>query len=241
MSSILDQQGYETLQAISDAKAFNKWMYDTIAPYLKGAVIEIGSGIGNISEHLLTKADSVYLTDLDQAYCDILKQKFGTLPNTAGISQVDLVSPEFELQYRNLINRFDSLIALNVIEHIENDDLAISNAIQLIKPGGQLIILVPAYQFLYNKIDKKLSHYRRYTKKSLTTLLGKHSDIIHNQYFNLSGIPGWFVSGGFLNNDTVKPSQMSLFNKLVPVFKIADKVTFNQAGLSVIAVSKKAV
>jgi hypothetical protein len=111
----------------------------------------------------------------------------------------------------------------------------------LLKTGGTLVILVPAYQFLYNKFDKELEHYRRYTKASLNSLFKKANfKIIHNQYFNAIGILGWFVSGRLLGNNLIPEDQMKAYNTLVPIFRILDKLVLNIFGLSVITVGKKA-
>ena len=71
------------------------------------------------------------------------------------------------------------------MEHIKDDHLAIKNMVKLLKPGGNLVILVPAYQALYNNFDTTLEHYRRYNKKSLTSLMGNYGEIISAFYFNM--------------------------------------------------------
>jgi 2-polyprenyl-3-methyl-5-hydroxy-6-metoxy-1,4-benzoquinol methylase len=235
-----DPIGEKTLAAIAAADNFNKWMYNTIRPYIKGDILEIGSGIGNISQFFLQNKGNITLTDLRSSYCEILEQKFGDYPNLKAVLKVNLTHPEFETEYASLLESYDTIVALNVVEHIENDELAIANCHKLLKPGGHVIILVPAYQWLYNKFDKGLEHFRRYTRKRLTDLIRKNDfEIIHSQYFNLVAIAGWFVSGSILKKETIPEGQMGIFNKLVPVFKVVDKVIFNSAGISTICVGKK--
>jgi SAM-dependent methyltransferase len=235
-----DPIGEETLEALAGAHNFNKWMYDTIAPYVKGELMEIGSGIGNISAFFLNNKTNTTLTDLRTNYCDILQKKFGSYPNLKGIRKVDLVMPDFEKNYPELIGQFDSIVALNVVEHIEDHELAIANCKKLLRSGGHIIILVPAYQFLYNQFDKELGHFRRYTKKKLKTLISSQGfEIIYSTYFNSVGMAGWFVSGSVLKKKVIPGGQLKLYNKLVPAIKMADKVVFRQMGLSTIAVGKK--
>ncbi len=231
----IDVDGQATLEAIDKADNFNEWMYQTIKPYCKGRVLEIGSGIGNISRYFLRDNFDITFSDIRTSYCDVLLQKFPA----SKILEIDLVDANFDTKFANLFNMFDAVYALNVVEHIKDDNLAIANAKKLLKENGNLIILVPAYQFLYNRFDTVLEHYRRYTKSSLNALLGKHFEIMHAQYFNFIGTFGWFFSGSVLKKNTVPAGQMSLFNKLVIVFKLADKILFNKAGLSVISVGKK--
>ena len=102
-----------------------------------------------------------------------------------------------------------------------------------------MVILVPAYKWLYNKLDENLEHYRRYTKTGLKKLMQKHLDVIHAQYFNLAGIAGWFFTGSVLKKKVIPTSNIRIYNILVPFFKFADKLVFNRAGLSVIVVGKK--
>jgi SAM-dependent methyltransferase len=235
-----DPIGEETLEALAGAHNFNKWMYDTIAPYVKGELMEIGSGIGNISAFFLDNKVNTTLTDLRTNYCEILQKKFGSYPNLRGIKKVDLVQPDFEKVYSDLIGKFDSIVALNVVEHIEDHELAIRNCYKLLRQGGHIIILVPAYQFLYNRFDKELGHFRRYTKKKLKNLIATQGfEIIFSTYFNSVGMAGWFVSGSVLKKKVIPSGQLKLYNKLVPAFKVADKVVFKQMGLSTIAVGKK--
>ncbi len=235
-----DPIGEKTLAAISGANKFNEWMYETVKPYCHGHVLEIGSGIGNISQYFLRDNLSVTLTDLRQTYCEVLEQKFKNYPNLKGIIKVNLTHPNFETEYANLLASFDSIVALNVVEHIENDSLALANCYKLLKPNGHVVILVPAYKWLFNKFDVGLEHFRRYTKKRLVQLIaGNNFEIKHSQYFNAVAIAGWFVSGTILRRETIAEGQMGLFNKLVPILKIIDKVIANRFGISTICVGVK--
>ena len=236
----IDQEGAQTLDVISEAKRFNYWMYNTIKPYCKGKVLEIGSGIGNISKFLLADQFPTVLTDIRTVYCDQLQLKFDHFPNLLSVEVMDLIDPDFETKFQNYLHSFDTVFALNVVEHIFDDDLAIKNANRLLKKNGHLIILVPAFQTLYNGFDKALEHYRRYTAQSLSTIFTKNNfKVIHTQYFNAAGILGWYVSGKLQKNETIPQNQMKLFNTLVPIFKLVDKAIFHSVGLSVIAVGRK--
>jgi len=236
----VDVIGEQTLANITEADKFNLWMYETIKPYVKGHLLEVGSGIGNISEHFLAAKTLTTLTDLRQNYCDKLAAKFKGAPTLEGIIKVNLVHPDFEKVYAHLLGKYDSIVALNVVEHIENDKLAIANCYKLLNSGGHIIILVPAYQVLYNKFDKGLEHFRRYTLSGLQQVISNGNfDIIHSQYFNFVGIAGWFISGSILRKEIIPEGQMKLYNKLVPIFKIIDKVLFNKVGLSAICIGRK--
>ena len=231
----IDLEGLETLSVIEKANKFNKWMYETIKPYSKGRILEIGCGIGNISEFFINDNFDIVLSDLRDNYIEIVKNKF-----TNEVIKIDLVDVDFDTKHKDLIGTFDTVFALNVVEHIKDDHKAIENCKKLLKNQGHLIILVPAYQTLFNNFDVELEHYRRYTQKSLKQLIKANQlNIIKTFSFNVIGILGWFVSGSILKKKTIPEGQMGLFNTLVPVFKLADILTFKKIGLSVICISVK--
>lgn len=236
----IDEVGLSTLDNLSAADQLNDWMFESIQPYVKGKTLEIGSGIGNISGCFVKHHVPLYVSDYSDHYCNLLKQKFANEPLIRDIFQIDLATLDFENRYASLIGKFDTVFALNVVEHIGNDGWAIANCKKLLAPGGHLIILVPAYMLLYNGFDKELEHFRRYTRASLKQLFqAQHFKIIKSWYFNLAGILGWFVSGTILRKKTLPAGQLSFYNKLVPIFRIADRLIRNKMGLSVIAVGKK--
>lgn len=236
----VDQEGLEILDVISEAPRFNHWMYNTIKPYCKGQILEVGSGIGNISRCFLEDGANITLSDIRENYCSILSENFKSYSNCGGVQLLDLVAPDFETRYASQLESYDTVYALNVVEHIKDDALAIQNCRKLLKKDGHLVILVPAYQKLYNGFDVELEHYRRYNRQMLNNLISNNGfSLVHHQYFNFMGIFGWWFSGNVLKKKSIPRGQMRLYNTLVPIFKIIDQCVFKQAGLSVISVGKK--
>ncbi len=236
----IDAEGHETLEAIALADNFNEWMYQSIKPYCSGRILEIGSGTGNISQYFLAEKQPIMLSDIRENYCKLLSEKFSNDKSLLGVKKIDLVSPAFENEYGDMTESFDTVYALNVVEHIENDELAIANAKKFLKKGGTLIILVPAYQMLYNRFDKELYHFKRYTASKMGDLFLKNGFSLQKKfYFNALGIAGWFVSGSLLKNRIIPESQLSFYNSIVPLAKLADALLFRSIGLSVIIVGKK--
>jgi len=230
-----DERGYQTLEVIAKADKFNQWMFETIRPYCHGHVLEIGSGIGNISRFFLQAGYSVTLSDTDEYYVDHLKKNF----TGSDIISIDLVHQNFHEKYVQLFQAFDTVVYLNVLEHIKDDDQAIENCRHLIKPGGSMVVLVPAYDFLFSKMDKELQHYRRYTSKKLAAMASKKNFFVKKLfYFNAMGILAWMY-GKFFGLQSIPSKKMRLFNDMVPLAKFIDRILFRKAGLSVIMVAQK--
>lgn len=234
----IDHEGMQTLEAISQANHFNHWMYHTIKPYCKGNILEIGSGIGNITKEFIKSDIKITASDIRNNYCSYLSNNYDDYLND--ILLLDIIDPNFDQKFKKYFGSFDTIFALNIVEHVKDDNLAIANCKKLLKKDGHLIILVPAYQALYNKFDKELEHFRRYNLKTLSKLFtDNHLEIIHRQYFNFVAILGWWFSGSVLKKKTIPEGQMKLYNSLVPIFKIIDKIVLNKIGISSIVVGKK--
>lgn len=235
-----DAAGSHTLQVISKATLFNKWMYEAFRNQLKGEVLEIGSGIGNISRQVMQDNLSLSLSDYNPEYFEWLNKEFNAEKNIKEILQIDLLHKNFETEYSRLKENYDSIFLLNVIEHLDDDAKAIENCRFILKTGGNLVLLAPAYEWLYCNLDKELGHFRRYTLKNLIEVLRKKGMVTTNkQYFNFAGIAGWLLFGKLLNHKLIGKGEMNAFNTLVPFVKWLDKFIFNKAGLSIILTSQK--
>lgn len=235
-----DPSGLQTLERFSGIGNFNRWMYDQIAPFCGGHILEIGSGIGNISAFLLERYPEVSLSDIRPEYCRRLEQAFGGRSSLRGIYPIDLAAGDIAAAYPQLAGVFDTVIALNVVEHIHDHGLAVRNAHRLLKRGGRVVILVPAYKWLYNSLDKELGHFRRYTRRRLADLLSdRELRVVHTQYFNAAAIPGWWVAGSLLKMKEIRQGALRWYDRLVPLFRLTDGLTRKSFGISVIAVAEK--
>lgn len=235
-----DPAGLETLEQFADARRFNRWLFNAIAPWCRGQLLEVGSGIGNLSAFFLDSGLQLTASDLRKEYCYQLQKKFGNHQGLQQVVNLDLVAPDFNSRYASLKASFDTVVALNVVEHIRNDHLAIAHCHQLLKPGGMLVILVPAYQWLYNSFDEELGHYKRYNARRLSMLMKRQElDVIKTRYFNAAGILGWWLNGSLLRKRIIPGNQLKAFDKLVPALKLMDSISFQRIGLSVIAIGRK--
>ncbi len=227
--------GYYILVAVRNARRFNEWMYRRISPYVGQRVLEAGCGIGNLTE-LLLDSDRLVVSDFDTFYVEMITRRFGHLENMRSLF-MDLTCDD---HYAALADeRLDTIICLNVMEHIAADETVLNHFYETLEPGGHAIILVPQHPWLYAPVDKVLGHERRYTEEELAGKLDKAGfEVVYQEGFNKLGALGWFVSGKLLRKDHLSPGQMKLFNRILPIAKLIEHVP-GWPALSTIAVGRK--
>lgn len=237
MSDQFSQEGDQNLKILAGANKFTLWMYEQIKPYLKGHILEIGSGRGNYSKLIIKDFanNKITLSEIDENYIADLQKTFPQ----ANVTTIKLnleKKPDFAS-----LPPIDSAFALNVLEHVEHDVDALNNLYEKLTPGGTIAILVPAHQFLYNCIDKSVGHYRRYNKKLMRTKVAQTKFKIKTQfYFNAISILGWYWGGNILKKDILSENKMQLLDKLVPVLRFIEKYILRKSiGMSLVTVLQK--
>jgi 2-polyprenyl-3-methyl-5-hydroxy-6-metoxy-1,4-benzoquinol methylase len=235
---MVDYEGHENLETAIKRKNFTKWVREETFSELKGNILEIGSGLGTYSEQIIKNNPNskITLSDISSLYVENLKKSF--LSNSVKVFKLDLNNKDDfkEIGY----DKFDSIIAINVLEHVKDDKFAFSELYKMLKNDGTLIILVPANKFLYNIIDKSIGHWRRYTKKELRNKLVEKNFVMEKIYsFNILGMFGWFLNGNIFKKREINKNASSLFDKLVPIMKILEKYSGRPFGLSIICYCKK--
>ena len=229
-----DAVGLETLRVMQEAWRYNAWQYRRIAPYVASRVCEIGSGIGSMSELLLsTPRERVVLTDRDAGYLRTLRQRFAARPPVA-VEWLDLPDPDAADRFQAY--RLDTVVALNVIEHIEDDMEAMRTIRAMLQPGGRFVMLVPALPALHGTLDQELGHFRRYTRSVLDARLaqaGFQAERIF--YFNLVGAFGWWFNARVLRRPQIAAAQVRWFDAFVPFLRFEDlfRLPFGQSVISV--------
>ncbi|UPT74095.1 MAG: class I SAM-dependent methyltransferase [Elusimicrobiota bacterium] len=135
---------------------------------------------------------------------------------------------------------FDTIVCMNVLEHIEDDAGTLKNFSAMLRPKGKLVLVVPAYQVLFNPLDSHDGHFRRYEKAELRSkLVDAGFSVVHESRFNLFGILGWFLNGTILRRKDLPSGQMGLFNKVAPFLFWLENLTGPPMGLSLLAVGAK--
>ncbi len=236
-----DYVGHENLELISQSHRFNDWMYGEIKPVLHGDVLEVGSGIGTFSEKIIRDLPSsnITLTDASLTYVRALEERFSNdHDNNIFTYKLDL---NCKTDYEQIgYEKFDSILAINVLEHIKNDEFALEELYKMLKSEGSLVVLVPCHKFLYNVIDTSIGHFRRYTEKDLESKARRAQFTIDRMfYFNMLGIVGWYINGNLGRNPKINSGAYKIFDKVVPLIKYSEKIVGKKVGLSLICYLKK--
>jgi len=218
-SDIYTESGPGILEAFTNARHFNRWMADTVRPYLGQDVLEIGAGIGNLSRHLAPRRKTYIAADIDEEHLVRLRSRLRHRPNLK-VRRCDLAKAE---DFRELAGSVDSVVCLNVVEHIEDDLVALRNLCSTLRPGGRAVVLVPQGQEIYGTLDEALGHFRRYSREELQAKMEQCGFRVERLLeFNRISRPGWYVTGRILKRSTLSARQLWLFDRLVWLWRRID-------------------
>jgi SAM-dependent methyltransferase len=227
--------GADILDRLAAAHRFNAWMAETVAPFAGRRVLEIGAGIGNLTRRLAPGRELYIASDIEGEHLSRLAARLSHRPNVR-TARVDLTRADDFAPLRGLV---DTVVCLNVVEHVEDDRLALRNLFDVLAPGGRAIILVPEGQRLYGELDRVLGHWRRYSQAELRQKMEQAGfEIEHLFGFNRVTRPGWWWNGRVLRRRTFSRLQLGIFDRLVWLWKRIDP-WLPWRGVSLIAVGRK--
>jgi SAM-dependent methyltransferase len=222
--------------AIETADNYTRWVLGNFAPYLGRRILEVGLGHGGYRRFLPAEAQYTGL-DIDSASVAAARER------NPGDSYVaaDVTDAEALASLRPMA--IDTVLCINVLEHIEQDSQAAENLLALLRPGGHLLVLVPAFSVLYSDLDRMAGHVRRYTLRDAARLAADGGQVVLRRYFNAVGGVGWLVNKAFrhssLDSGAVN-AQIQLFDRfVVPVAKAVDLLARPFFGQSMVCVIRK--
>lgn len=222
----------ESLEIMKAVDHYNQWLFSIISHFVHGDILEIGAGIGTFTLPL-THLGNVTTVDNNP---DCVARARELLKKTADVGFGDIETGKYFFGKR----RFDSIVCLNVLEHIKDDVAALANMYALLKPQGRLILLVPSHKFLYGALDERYGHWRRYSKKPLAENLKDVGFIIQGmRYLNWFGALGWFVNGRILGRNTLPGGPLSIFNIISRPALLVERYIQPPFGISVLAIGEK--
>jgi len=226
-----DEHGSQILARLSRAPRFNKWMADVIRPFCGQRVLEIGGGVGNLTLQLAPRWTFV-VSDINPLYLQTLASLKHERPYL-DVEYCDVTKLE---SFPRTTEGYDTVICLNVIEHVADDKAALSNIRSALAPDGRAIVLVPQGQWNFGTLDVGLGHERRYSRAGLTAVVesaGLHVERLIE--FNRVGTIAWYLNGRLLKRRTFSLIQVKMLNLLVPFMRAVDSF-FPMPPLSLIAI-----
>jgi SAM-dependent methyltransferase len=228
-----DPVGAHILRSLSRARKFSRWMSDVIRPWVGRTVLEIGAGIGNLTVHLVPR-DCYRATDINPDYLDYLANFALGKPYL----EVGTLHAEAAEEFAPFAGRFDTVVCLNVLEHLDEPVPVLQNFQRALSPGGRAIVLVPRGPSRFNSLDRALGHRMRYTRERLREVVAAAGFEVEAMFdFNRAGVVGWRFNG-LLGMTRFSRLQLKAFNSLVWLFRRVDRF-LPWPGLSLIVVCRK--
>jgi SAM-dependent methyltransferase len=240
MTESVDYAGHD-LEAMSFAGNYHRWILDIFSPHLGARLVEVGAGTGAFSELLIKerRPESLSLVEPSQMY-RILTARLARIDTPTELRTYNSVFARVadEIAARQ---RPDSIIYVNVLEHVADDDAELGLMRRALSDGGRVLIYVPALKWLFGGFDRKVGHHRRYTRAELEGKCRRAGfRVLESGYMDMPGILPWWVKYRLLKSETMQPSLVSLYNRLfVPVIRAAESVVRPPVGKNLFVVAEK--
>jgi glycosyltransferase involved in cell wall biosynthesis len=229
-----DDYGSHILHQLERTRRINVWMGDTLRPFVRDRVLEIGSGIGNLTEQFIPR-ELYVASDLNPNYLEYLRGYAIGKPYLE-VRDIDVTR---ERDFASLGGRFDTVVIVNVLEHVADPALALANIHRSLAPGGRVIVLVPQHPWLYGTLDEALEHRERYTPQSLTKQLADANFVVEEMVdFNRTSVPAWWFNGIVMKRRVFSRVQLKTFDTAIPIVRRIDRI-WPWSGQSLVAVARR--
>jgi SAM-dependent methyltransferase len=224
------------LDLFAAATNWKSYLRRQLAPYIGRDVLEVGAGFGGTTRMLCGgDHDAWTCLEPDAALAGRLADSLraGDLPACCRVEVGTLADLPAGAEY-------DTLLYIDVLEHIEDDGPEMARAAERVKPGGHVVVLSPAHQWLFTPFDKAIGHFRRYTKRSLKAVAPPGLEQIRMGYLDSVGMLASLGNRLFLNRSMPRPGQIAVWDKLmVPVSRVLDPLLAHSTGRSILGVWRR--
>ena len=220
----------QELENFDKATVWRKYVYFEIKKFIIGNTLEVGAGIGSFTNNYKHLVKNLTLSELDEKNFQYIKKKFES-------ENIKITNSLTE----NINESFDTIMYLNVLEHIKDDIEEINQAFKKLNKNGHLIILVPAHNKLYSKFDKEIGHHKRYEMKFFKNINISNSEISKIIYLDATGYFLYYLNKIFFKEE-VYPSKLKIFlwdKFFTPITFFLDKILLNRVGKNIIYILKR--
>jgi SAM-dependent methyltransferase len=205
------------LEALADMPHYVDWILQRFAAHLRGRVLEVGAGTGNFAACYVDRVAEAVLLEPAQNLCPRLAARFSSKTHVkveCGLLEEWATRPA--ARRGNDDRRFDTAVMVNVLEHIADDQDTIQRLARLLRPGGKLLIFVPALRWLYGSLDRQVHHYRRYSRSRLKRLMQRADlDVISLDFFDTPGVLPWLLAGRLLRQSSFSARAAFIYDRAV--------------------------
>ena len=240
MNASVTYEGRE-LEAMSFALNYHRWMLEIFAPYLGRRLVEVGAGAGSFSELLLERPfDSLALVEPSRETYALLEQNLAALRADERVKSYNAVFRQ-AAEALSAAARPDSIIYINVLEHIADDEGELRAVRETLAPGGRVLVFVPALPWLYGSFDRLIQHQRRYAKAELEQKCAAAGfRVLLSRYFDMVGVLPWWVKYRLLKSETMEAGAVRFYDRfVVPVARVAEGLVAPPVGKNIILVAEK--
>jgi SAM-dependent methyltransferase len=222
-----------TLDNLDGASRYASWIYEMIEPWLGDDLLEVGAGHGTLTDRFLQRCRSVVATELSPRAVDRLAERYADRPEVR-VLHGDIETATADADY-------DSIVLVNVLEHIADDEKAVQQLAHALRPGGSVILYVPAFEALYSDFDRRIGHHRRYTKHDLTRLSRIAGlELTDMRYVNSVGAAAWWVTAKRLRLTPTRGALVRTYDRaFVPVVRALESRVPPPFGQSLLCVLTK--
>jgi SAM-dependent methyltransferase len=224
------------LDALAEAKNYYAWVLKQFDPFLGPTVVEAGAGIGTFSEFLISspKVEKLFAIEPASNTYPLLEKRFKE------DERVETRKGYLTDHYKTL--SANAVVAVNVLEHVENHEEFLTEAREAVVPGGALLLFVPALPGIYGSLDKAFEHHRRYTRRTLRDVIEKAGWKPRRiSYMNMPGIAAWFMAGRVMKKTNIAPAETRAYDRLVvPILSKVESLIEAPIGSNLVAISTRA-
>lgn len=229
------------LEAMSFAVNYHRWILQIFAPYLGKRVVEVGAGTGSFSEMILTyPLESLSLVEPSEGMFSILTQQIAALNTVTNVTLYNSVFRQVAEKIK-AAQQPDSIIYVNVLEHIADDEAELRAMHATLAPHGRVFIFVPALRWLFSRFDQNIGHFRRYTKPELEEKCRRADfKIVKSSYFDALGIAPWLLKYRLLKSEKMEPQAVRAYDQyIVPGMKRVETLISPPLGKNVLLIAEK--
>ena len=224
------------LEALATLKRYQSWIVDTFQPYLSGRAIEFGAGIGNISTRIRDHVSTLDLVEPSANLATPLQQRF------LDDDGVAIYRESLEIRLPKVADKtYDSVVLVNVLEHIEDNNSALKGFCRILKPGGHLLLFVPALKFLYSDLDAAVGHFRRYQRPELNGQVTEAGlNIVQSRYFDTLGVAPWWLLNTVMGATGFNPLLVGIYDAVfAPISRGLESLAPPPFGKNILLVAQR--